>query len=101
MTEEEKDSIAAAIVFAKMEGATFKVIGCPIKGKRGKLDLYLVLMQEKKKIWEAPIFRNINRVADMTDLTQPDLNSTMPAAEALLRRATDGDEEIYFKGRLT
>lgn len=101
MTEEEKNEIVGAIVFAKMEGAKFKINGVPLAGMKGKLNLYLVLMQDKKKIWELLLYKGVNRVANMTDLTQPDLNSTMPDAEAIMRRASEGDEEIYLKGRLT
>lgn len=101
MTEEEKDHIVGTIVLAKMEGATFKLMGSPVKGQRNKLNMSLVLMQDKQKIWEAVLFKDINRVADLTKLDQPDLNSTMGAASEYLRRAVAGDEDVYLKGRLT
>jgi len=101
MTEEEQNEIIASVVFAKMEGAIFKIVGRPLKNKASKLDVYLVLLQDKKVLWEAVLFRDINRVANMADLTQPDLNSTMPAAERFLRRAVEGDETVYLKGRPT
>lgn len=99
MTEEEKNEIIASVVFAKMDGAIFKIVGRPIKNKASKLDVYLVLRQDKKDLWEAVLFRDINRSANMTDLTQPDLNSMMPAANRILRRAIEGDEDVYLKGR--
>lgn len=97
MTEEEQNEIIASVVFAKMDGAVFKIVGRPVG--RNKLDLYLVLRHGKKDFWEAVLFRNINRAANMADLTQPDLNSTMPAANRVMRRASEGDEDVYLKGR--
>jgi hypothetical protein len=99
MTEEEQNEIIAAVVFAKMDGAVFKIVGRPLKNNANKLDLYLVLRQGEKDFWEAVLFRDINRVANMADLTQPDINSTMPSANRFWRRAIEGDETVYLKGR--
>lgn len=99
MTEEEQNEIIASVVFAKMDGAVFKIVGRPVKNESFKLDLYLVLIQDKKTVWELLLYKGINRAANMADLTQPDLNSTMPAANRIMRRAIEGDEDVYLKGR--
>jgi len=100
MTEDEADEIVGTIVLAKMNGAKFKIFGDPLKNERGKSDIALVLMQDKEVVWRVVLYKGISNKADLANLSASTLADVMPKAKEYMKRAEDGDRDLYLKGRL-
>lgn len=100
MTEDEADEIVGTIALAKMNGATFKVLGEPVKNERGKSNVVLVLMRDREVVWRLVLFKGVTNKADLANLSASTLADVMPKAKEYMVRAGDGDRDLYLKGRL-
>jgi hypothetical protein len=104
-----RDKILATIALAKMHGAQFKLIKRPsrddIPEKLADVDLVLLLQRKGRVgydgpvVWELLVFEGVATHADLADLGKPLYEDVLPAALEYLKRAKEGDEEVYLEGR--
>ena len=102
----ERDKILATIALAKMHGAKFILIERPSRDDVPKklADVDLVVQLQRKGsvaydgpvVWELTVFEAVAKHADLGDLGKPLYDEVLPAAREYLKRASDGDEELYL-----
>ena len=105
----ERDKILATIALAKMHGAQFKLIKRPSRDDMPEkiADVDLVLLLQRKGpvtydgpvVWELTLFEAVANYGDLADLGKPVYDDVLPAALEYLKRARDGDEDVYLEGR--
>lgn len=109
MSEARRNRILGTIALAKMHGAQFKLNKQPsrddVPEKLADVDLTLVLQRKGDKgfngpvVWELVLFEGVSEHADLGDLDKPLYQDVLPAAMDYLKRAREGDEEVYLEGR--
>jgi len=104
-----RDKILATIALAKMHGAQFKLIHRPsrsdIPAKLSDVDIFLLLQRkgavnfDGPVVWRLTLFEGVSMHADLGDLGKPLYEDVLPAAMEYLKRAREGDEEVYLEGQ--
>lgn len=104
-----RDKILATIALAKMHGAEFKLVHRPSRGdipaKLSDVDIFLLLQRwgsvayDGPVVWQLTLFEGVSMHADLGDLGKPLYEDVLPAAMEYLKRAREGDEDVYLEGR--